>query len=127
LLEASPLNFVVTPVLESSDVIESGRVIRTEPLGDTAVAPGSSITVYVSTGKTTVIVPSVVGKSDGDARNELTSLGLVVTTTTQVLAAGDPASGTVLAQSIAAGTNVAPGSSVTLTIGQADTTTTVTP
>jgi len=127
LLEASPLNFVVTPVLESSDVIESGRVIRTEPLGDTAVAPGSSIVVYVSTGKPTVIVPSVVGKSDGDARNELTSLGLVVTTTIQVLAAGDPASGTVLAQSIAAGTSVTPGSSVPLTIGQADTTTTVTP
>jgi serine/threonine-protein kinase len=125
LLSASPLNFVVTVVLESSDVIEAGRVVRSEPLGDTAVAPGSPVTLYVSTGKTQVAIPNVVGKEGTAATSELTTLGFVVTTNEQVLPAGDPSNGLVLAQSAAAGANVAPGSPITITVGRADASTTL--
>ncbi|MFM8969935.1 MAG: Stk1 family PASTA domain-containing Ser/Thr kinase [Actinomycetota bacterium] len=127
LLSASPLNLVVTIVLETSDVIESGRVIRSEPLGDTAVAPGSSVTLYVSTGKPTVAVPNAVGKEGSAAATELTSLGFSVAVNEQPLPAGDTNDGRVLAQSIAAGTNVAPGSAITITVGRADTTPTTVP
>lgn len=125
LLSASPLNLVVTIVLEASEVIESGRVIRTEPLGDTAVAPGSGVTLYVSTGKSAVAVPNVVGKDGSTAATELTSLGFVVTVNEQVLPAGDANNGLVLAQSIAAGTTVQPGSSITITVGRSESTTTL--
>ena len=123
LLSASPLNFVVTIVLEASDVIEAGRVIRTEPLGDTAVAPGSSVTLYVSTGQAAVPVPNMVGKDGSAAATELTSLGFVVTVNEQALPAGDANNGLVLAQSIAAGTTVQPGSSIIITVGRAESTT----
>ena len=123
LLSASPLNFVVTIVLEASDVIEAGRVIRTEPLGDTAVAPGSSVTLYVSTGQAAVPVPNMVGKDGSTAATELTSLGFVVTVNEQALPSGDANNGLVLAQSIAAGTTVQPGSSIIITVGRAESTT----
>ena len=125
LLTALPLNFVVTVVAETSDVIEAGRVIRSEPLGDTAVAPGSPITLYVSSGKALITVPNVVGQDGTASATQLTSLGLQVTITEQVLAPGDPLNGRVLAQSIVAGTEVSPGSDISLTVGRADTATTL--
>ena len=127
LLSASPLNLVVTVVLETSDVIEAGRVIRTEPLGDTAVAPGSSIVMYVSSGKVALVAPNVVGKNGAEAASSLTSLGFVVTTNEQPLPAGDANNGLVLAQSVPAGTSVMPGSPITITVGRSDTATTVAP
>ncbi|MEY4401648.1 MAG: hypothetical protein RL072_1513 [Actinomycetota bacterium] len=127
LLSASPLNLVVTVVLESSDVIEAGRVIRSEPLGDTAVAPGSSIVLYVSSGKVALVAPNVVGRNGSEAATNLTSLGFVVTVSEQPLPAGDSNNGLVLAQSVPAGTSVAPGSPITITVGRSDIATTVAP
>ena len=125
LLTALPLSFVVTIVSESSEVIEAGRVIRSEPLGDSAVAPGSPITLYVSSGKALVTMPNVVGQDGAASATQLAALGLQVTLTEQLLAPGDALSGKVLAQSVAAGTGIAPGSSIVLTIGRADIATTL--
>ena len=125
LLTALPLSFVVTIVSESSEVIEAGRVIRSEPRGDTAVAPGSPITLYVSSGKALVTMPNVVGQDGAASATQLAALGLQVTLTEQLLAPGDALSGKVLAQSVSAGTGIAPGSSIVLTIGRADITTTL--
>ncbi len=119
LLSAAPLNFLVTVVVEASDVIETGRVIRTDPLGDTAVAPGSTITVFVSTGRALIVVPNVIGQEATAASTELSAQGFFVTTNEQVLAEGDLNDGLIIAQSIAAGTNVEPGSAITITIGRA--------
>lgn len=127
LLAGAPLNFVVTVVVEASDVIETGRVIRTEPLGDTAVAPGSAITLYVSIGKPLIVVPSVIGQESSAAVAQLKALGLVVNVTEQLIPNGDPAGGKVIAQSIAGGTSVEPGSTITVSVGTADTTTTIVP
>lgn len=121
LLSSSPLNLVVTVVAEASDVIETGRVIRSEPLGDTAVAPGSTVTLYVSSGKPGITVPNLVGKEGASAVSELTTLGLVVTVNEQLLPAGDASNGLVLAQSVPAGSKVAPGAAITVTVGKADT------
>ena len=124
LLSAAPLNLVVTVVLEPSDLIESGRVIRTEPLGDTAVAPGSAVTLYVSTGQAVVIVPDLVGKNGAAAASELTTLGLVPAVTEQTVPVGDPNAGLVITQSVAAGTGLVPGSTVGFTVGRTDPSTT---
>ena len=120
LLSAAPLNFVVTVVVETSDLIETGRVIRTDPLGDTAVAPGSTITVFVSTGRALIVVPNVIGQEATAASTELSAQGFFVTTNEQVLAEGDLNDGLIIAQSIAAGINVEPGSAITITIGRAE-------
>jgi serine/threonine-protein kinase len=120
LLSAAPLNFVVTVVVETSDLIETGRVIRTDPLGDTAVAPGSTITVFVSTGRALIVVPNVIGREATAGSSELTAQGFFVTTNEQVLAEGDLNDGLIIAQSIAAGINVEPGSAITITIGRAE-------
>jgi serine/threonine-protein kinase len=106
-------------VLETNEAIEAGRVVRSEPLGDTAVAPGSAITLYVSSGKATVTVPSVIGQTTAAASTQLTALGLTVTLVEQDVAAEDPSIGTVIAQNVAAGTNVQPGSALTLTVARA--------
>lgn len=125
LLTALPLNFVVTVVAEASDVIEVGRVVRSEPLGDTAVAPGSPITLYVSSGKSLITVPNVIGQDGTTSATQLTALGLLVTLTEQVLPPGDALNGKVVAQSVVAGTAATPGSEIALTIGRSDTTTTL--
>jgi serine/threonine-protein kinase len=125
LLTALPLNFVVTVVAEASDVIEVGRVVRSEPLGDTAVAPGSPITLYVSSGKSLITVPNVIGQDGTTSATQLTALGLQVTLTEQVLPPGDALNGKVVAQSVVAGTAATPGSEIALTIGRSDTTTTL--
>ena len=119
LLSAAPLNLLVTVVLETNEAIEAGRVVRSEPLGDTAVAPGSAITLYVSSGKATVTVPSVIGQTAAAASTQLTALGLTVTIVEQDVAAEDPSVGTVITQNVAAGTNVQPGSALTLTVARA--------
>jgi serine/threonine-protein kinase len=120
LLSAAPLNFLVTVVVEASDVIETGRVIRTDPLGDTAVAPGSTITVFVSTGRALIVVPNVIGQEATAASTELSAQGFFVTTNEQVLAEGDLNDGLIIAQSIAAGTNVEPGSAIAIIVGRAE-------
>lgn len=50
-------------VLESSNDIVEGNVIRTDPESGTAVSEGDSVTVYVSSGKETVMVPILEGLS----------------------------------------------------------------
>ncbi|NCX79566.1 MAG: PASTA domain-containing protein, partial [Actinobacteria bacterium] len=125
LLSASPLNFVIDLRPEASDVIEAGRVIRTEPLGDTAVPPGSTIIVVVSTGKAQIVMPNVVGSDGAVAASSLTSLGLTVQVSEQLLPAGDANVGKVISQTPAAGASVAAGGAVTIVVGKADTTTTV--
>lgn len=119
LLSAAPLNFVVTVVVETSDLIETGRVIRTDPLGDTAVAPGSTITVFVSTGRALIVVPNVIGQEATAGSSELTAQGFFVSANDQALPEGDLNDGLIIAQSIAAGINVEPGSAITITIGRA--------
>ena len=125
LLSGAPLNFVVTVVAEPSDVIEAGRVIRTEPLGDTAVAPGTAVTMYVSTGLAQVAVPDLVGKSLPAATAELTLLGLVPAVSEQIVPAGDPSDGLVVLQGVAPGTNLPPGGSVSITVARSTPSTTI--
>ena len=74
-----------------------------------------------------LVAPNVVGKNGAEAASSLTTLGFVVTTNEQPLPAGDANNGLVLAQSVPAGTSVVPGSPITITVGRADTATTVAP
>ncbi|MEV0971667.1 Stk1 family PASTA domain-containing Ser/Thr kinase [Microtetraspora glauca] len=63
---------------EFSADVEKGVVIGTDPAGDTAVEPGSTVTLTLSKGPELIAVPNVVGKTPDEAKAELTALGFKV-------------------------------------------------
>ena len=63
----------------NSDTVASGQVISQTPDAGAKAKKGDSISIVVSQGKALVVVPNVVGKSETDARNELSGAGLTVT------------------------------------------------
>ncbi|WP_192625538.1 Stk1 family PASTA domain-containing Ser/Thr kinase [Microbacterium sp. OAE522] len=77
------LDLTAKLVLESSSEIAEGNVIRTDPKAGVAVAEGDEITVYVSSGKETVVVPTLVGLSLAQAKDALAAAGLQLGTVIQ--------------------------------------------
>lgn len=64
-------------VEEPSEAVPAGRAIRTEPAGGTPRRDGATVTVYVSTGSTTVLVPEVRGKEGFFAERDIEKVGLI--------------------------------------------------
>jgi beta-lactam-binding protein with PASTA domain len=97
-----------------SDDVEAGLVVETSPAAGTEVEPGSTVTMIISTGPSTIPVPDVVGQAAADAQTALEAEGFVVTTTEQ--ASDDVDEGLVISTNPAAGTEVAPGTTVDMTV-----------
>ncbi len=100
---------------QSSDQITEGNVIRTDPGAGTTVAPGQSITVYVSTGQQTSAVPALTGLSSTQAEAALKTAGLqlgAVTTRSDP----DLAQGIVMSADQTEGAQVPVGTRVNLTV-----------
>ncbi|MFJ4223512.1 Stk1 family PASTA domain-containing Ser/Thr kinase [Microbacterium sp. NPDC089695] len=102
-------------VLESSSDIAEGNVIRTDPEAGTAVTEGDTITVYVSSGKETVVVPTLEGLSLTAAKDALAQAGLQLGTVIQRNDKG-LAADTVMEASEAAESEVAPKTAVNLVV-----------
>ena len=111
-----------TPQLEPSDTVGVGRVTRVEPGEGSMVDPGSSVTLYISSGpeatptptpETTVSVPSLRGLDQDSAISSLESRNLRYTIVegeyTSSLNVGD-----VLSTDPEAGTEVAEGTTITV-------------
>ena len=75
-IEAAGL--VVKRVDGYSDTVAVGNVISTSPAAGQTAPKGSTVTVTVCAGKLTVAVPDVTGKTVGEARATLQSVGLTV-------------------------------------------------
>jgi beta-lactam-binding protein with PASTA domain len=90
-----------------------GIVLAQSPDAGVVAASGTTVTLTVSNGVKPVVVPSVVGQSQGSAVNTLTALGLKATLNN--VTSARPA-GTVVAQKPAAGKEVPRGSTVTLNV-----------
>lgn len=99
----------------NSDTVASGQVISQTPDAGAKAKKGDSISIVVSQGKAPVVVPKVVGKSETDARNELSGAGLTVTSVTKENS-DTVAAGNVISQSIADGKYVDAGSNISLVI-----------
>ena len=67
--------FSVNQTSEPSDTVEEGRVIRTDPAAETVRPKGTAVTVVVSSGPAESAVPSVVGLTEANAINTLSSGG----------------------------------------------------
>ena len=101
---------------ENSDTVEKGRVISVSPNEGQKVDKGSSVTLVVSSGKTQVDVPNVVGKSFDEASSTLQAAGFKVTRKDKESDTEDP--GTVLAQDPKGGGQVDSGSTIALTVAK---------
>jgi high affinity sulfate transporter 1 len=92
-----------------------GTVVDQDPPPGTVADRGTGILPVVSTGRQLVVVPDVVGLSEGSAIARLTSAGLTVRRGASVEDPGVPA-GDVVATDPVAGTSVATGTSVTYAV-----------
>jgi serine/threonine-protein kinase len=108
---------------QSSTTLPQGDVISTNPGAFASVPVGTAVDMSVSSGKPQVSVPDVTGQSESSARSKLQGAGFTVQTTTQT--SSSVKAGSVISQNPAGGTQVASGSTVSLVIAKAPTTTTV--
>lgn len=107
--------------LEVGDVKEQesqsarGAVLQTLPAAGTPVAPSTRIDLVVSSGPSAINAPDVVGQPYASARAMLEQVGLKLgDVTTDSLSTAS--SQTVISQTPAAGSRVAPGAKVSLSI-----------
>jgi beta-lactam-binding protein with PASTA domain len=116
---------VVTPEEVESDQ-PAGTVIATDPAAGEQASADDPITLQVSSGPAepeTVAVPDVVGRPQAAAEAQLQAAGFSVAV--REVPAGDAADvGVVLSTSPAGGSQAAPGSTVTMTVGAPPQTTT---
>jgi serine/threonine-protein kinase len=115
-LEAADLT-VGSVQQEANGDIPAGNVIRSDPGQGAEVAPGSSVTLIVSSGPERVVVPSVEGVDESTARSQIENVGLVVQITDQQVA-NPGQDGVVLSQSPGSGAQANPGDTVSLVVGR---------
>ncbi len=109
------LDLTAKLVLQSSTEITEGNVIRTDPEAGVTVSEGDSVTVYVSTGVETVVVPTLEGLSLAAAKDALVAAGLELGSVIQRNDKG-LAKDTVMEASETAESEVAPGTAVNLVV-----------
>ena len=114
LLEDANLKYQI--VEEESKKIEAGYVISQETDANKKVNAGDTVIIHVSTGVKKSSVPSVIGKSEDEAKKALTDLGLKVTVANDEDSSKE--NGVVLKQSVDAGKEVEQGSSITITVNK---------
>ncbi|MEL6301892.1 MAG: PASTA domain-containing protein [Pseudomonadota bacterium] len=109
-------NLVVGNVTtQTSNTVANGDVISQNPTGGTTVSEGSAVDLVVSSGPATVSVPNVVGQSQAAAEAAITGASLVVGAVSNA-SSNTVASGDVISQDPAAGTNVAENSAVNIVV-----------
>lgn len=117
------LGLLVSTVEDVSDSVAEGNVISQAPSAGVEVKPGSTVTLTVSSGQQTTVVPNVAKMDIANAQNTLIAAGLVLGAQTEVNDAA-PA-GQVVSQDPAAGTSLPAGGSVSVVISKGPATTTV--
>jgi serine/threonine-protein kinase len=110
----SKSGFSVVVQQESSDSVSEGLVTRTSPSSGEHVEQGAQITIYVSTGPSTVTVPSVIGMTYDNAAATLKSMGLVAAKSGSSGSGSVVGSMTVNGETVSAGASVPEGTTVTL-------------
>lgn len=101
--------------MASSSSVAAGDVISQNPAAGASVASGSAVTLTVSSGPAQVAVPNVVGNTQAAATTAINAAGLKVGTVTMT-SSNSVTAGNVISEDPAAGTMVASGSSVNLTV-----------
>jgi serine/threonine-protein kinase len=104
--------FTVNVQQDTTSTEPAGTVVSQNPAGDSQVAPGSKVTIYVSGAAS---VPNVVGLSQQSAQTSLQSAGFKVNVQTVAGPAGTNP-GSVWQQNPAANATAAPGTNVNILV-----------
>jgi beta-lactam-binding protein with PASTA domain len=113
--ELSKLKLI--PNVDTRDADEpEGTVIDQEPAAGSGVLRGDTVTIVVSTGAGSVLVPDVVGQTEDAAKGALSSRSLGADVVEQDTTNADE-DGRVLEQAPGAGSRVRAGDTVTIVIG----------
>jgi len=118
LLEREEFGFIVSIVEEKSPTIAAGTAIRTDPPANQVVKKGAPIILYVSSGPEQQRVPALVGLTEAQARQLLTSAGFVADVKYEPVPFGSATVGKVLSQTIPSGLLADPGTVVTIKVGE---------
>lgn len=106
----------VEVVEEENKKVEAGYVVSQETAENTKVFAGDTVVIHVSTGIKKSAVPSVLGKSEEEAKNTLTGLGLKVNVVYDEDSSKE--NGVVLKQSIDVGKEVEEETEITITVNK---------
>lgn len=77
-LSAAEYKFTVKVQYAASDTVAKGTVISTTPTDGTTIAVGSTVTITVSSGRSTAEVPAVIGMDFAKAKRQLEDAGFKV-------------------------------------------------
>ncbi|MCF7551906.1 Stk1 family PASTA domain-containing Ser/Thr kinase [Pseudonocardia sp. WMMC193] len=116
LLEQRGLKLGEQSTQETSDSSQIGKIIQSTPAAGVDAPGGSPVAVVVGTKQTTVQVPDVTGQSEDQAKQTLAQSGFTQVQTQQVDGGGQQ--GTVVQTNPSAGTRVAPGTTITLSLSR---------
>lgn len=114
--ELEKLTLKVEVEKEASPNVASGHVVRTNPTANSSVRSGSTITLTVSAGKEITEVPDLTGKTTAEASTLLKKSGLELESVVREEASDTVKEGQIMEQTPSAGTQVAKGSKVTITV-----------
>ena len=114
LIEDAKLKYEIKE--EYSKKVEENYVIEQETEEDTTVNAGDTIIIHISSGTEKVSVPSLIGKTEDEAKEELKKVGLksIVSTTEDTSKENNK----VIKQSIDEGTDVEKDTSITITVNK---------
>jgi serine/threonine protein kinase/beta-lactam-binding protein with PASTA domain len=122
----SSAGFLPNVQREASTNVPINQATRTDPPAGQRAAKGSQVTLYVSTGPAQVRVPDLTGRTTSEAAQLLQVQGLTAAATTNTKPTTDPSLvEKVVDQDPKAGTTVAGGTAVTLSVGVKQNTITV--
>ncbi len=121
------LGVKTTTTNEPNGLIPAGSVIRTEPSIGTQVNKNSTVVLVVSSGAAPVDVPNVVGMTESQARDALQSANLKSRVVQVDVPFGSPQANVVIDQTPDSTQQAAPGSTVTIRIGNPGPAPTTTP
>jgi len=107
---------------QASATVAAGNVVRQQPDQGNSLAKGQEISVWISSGKGTVQVPDLVGKSESEATYEIGKVSLTLGPTEKEATQDQNQIGKVLRQNPAGGKTVDAGSTVTIVVGEASNT-----
>ncbi len=117
-LEAPPYEFVVTTDVRSSPTVRENTVMEIRPGPGELIEKGSDVLIVVSGGPEDVRVPVVVGRTEAQARNTLTEIGLIPIVSFQDGNFGPAEDGRVISQSLPVGSKVPPGTEVNVVVAR---------
>ena len=113
--ELQALDLVTLTVEQNDEEVAADKIISTDPVAGSVLEPGDSVTLYISKGPNSAVVPEFDRMSAEEYTEAVTELGLSVSLVTEV---DDPvqAKGRVLEVSPKPGKKLASGSTVEITV-----------